>query len=71
MSNQRAGKTHRAAASDNRGGEMRLLQSIKALKDATVEYDEFEWLLDIMIDELRQGRQWPTDPGDWGRVLGL
>jgi hypothetical protein len=70
MSNQRAGKTHKAAASDGLG-DMHLLQSIKALKEATLDYDEFEWLFDIMIEELREGRRWPTNSADWGRVLGL
>lgn len=71
MSNQRPGKTHRAAASDNGGGDMALLQSLKALREATMGNDEVEWLLDSLIEELRSGRRWPSDAKDWVKVLGL
>lgn len=71
MSNQRAGKTHRAAASDNGGGDMALLQSLKALREATIGNDEIEWLLDALIEQLRAGRKWPSNAKDWAKVLGL
>lgn len=71
MSNQRAGKTHRAAASDNGLGDMQLLQSLKALREATMGEDEVEWLLDALIEEIRAGRKFPSTAKEWIKVLGL
>lgn len=69
--NQRAGKTHRAAASDNGLGDMHLLQSFKALRETMIGNDDVEWLMNALIEELRAGRKFPSTAKEWEKVLGL
>lgn len=71
MSNQRPGKTHRAAASDNGTADMALLQSFRKLRPLVIENDDAMWVIDAIIDELQAGRKLPTDIHGWQRVLGL
>ena len=70
MSNQRPGKTHKAAASDNGTADMYLIKSIRALNTALIDHD-MEWVFQAMESEIRAGRKWPADPKQWEKVLGL
>ena len=71
MSNQRSGKTYRAAANDNSGmGTVLFFKSaVEALNDAG--YDDAAFYFEQVVDHLRDGGGLPKDKRETEKVLGL
>jgi hypothetical protein len=71
MSNQRPGKTHRAAASDNTN-DMRMRNffrtCVELFEDTNSDVAEF---CETIMLEYNAGRQLPSNPKDIQRLFGL
>ncbi len=71
MSNQRPGKTHRAAASDSTN-DMRMRNFFRTcaqlFEDDNPDVAEF---CETIMLEYNEGRQLPTNPKDIQRLFGL
>lgn len=71
MSNQRAGKTHRAAASDSTA-DMRMRnffrECIRIFEDSNEDVASF---CETIMEEYNAGRQLPSNPKDIQRLFGL
>lgn len=72
MSNQRAGNTHRAAASDNTA-DMRMRNFFRECQNlfTSLNNDEVASFCETIVDEYNAGRQLPTNPRDIQRLFGL
>lgn len=72
MSNQRAGKTHRAAAGDGMQ-EMKLRNFFRSCKDILEDNNQNEsaFYFEQIMDEINSGRALPTDRRDIERLLGV
>jgi hypothetical protein len=71
MSNQRSGKTYRAAANDNSGmGTLAFFKyATKALTDAG--YEDPAFYFEQIVDHLRDGGSLPVSQREVEKVLGL
>ena len=71
MSNQRSGKTHRAASNDNSG--MGTLKFFKFAAEALTEagYEDEAFYFEQVVDHLRSGGSLPKDKRETEKVLGL
>lgn len=71
MSNQRAGKTHRAAASDSTA-DMRMRnffrECVRIFEDNNEDVASF---CETIMEEYNAGRQLPSNPKDIQRLFGL
>jgi hypothetical protein len=70
MSNQRAGKTHRAAASDNTN-DMRMRNFFRTCQELFSDNSEIADFCETIMEEYNQGRQLPTHPRDIQRLFGV
>lgn len=71
MSNQRAGKTHRAAMSDGMA-EMKLRNFFRDCKEILESSDEdAAFYFEQIMDELNAGKSLPTEKRDVARLLGV
>ena len=72
MSNQRAGKTHRAAASDSTA-DMRMRNFFRERQKlfAALNNDEVADFCETIMEEYNAGRQLPSNPKDIQRLFGL
>ena len=71
MSNQRAGRTYRAAANDNSGMGVDLFfkNAAQALNEAG--YEDPAFYFEQIVDHLRDGGGLPKDKRETEKVLGL
>lgn len=69
MSNQRPGKTHRAAASDNTN-DMRMRNFFRSCTEL-FDNDDIANFCETIMEEYNAGRQLPTNPKDIQRLFGL
>ena len=71
MSNQRSGKTYRAASNDNSG--MSTLKFFKSAAEALTEagYEDEAFYFEQVVDHLRSGGSLPKDKRGVEKVLGL
>lgn len=71
--NQRRGKTHRAAAFDDRPGDMTLVtflkEAVTQLRDSG--YEDPAFYFEQVEEHLRNGGRLAGSPRDVARVLGL
>lgn len=72
MSNQRAGKTHRAAATDGTQ-EMKLRNFFRSCREILEENDQEEaaFYFEQIVDEINNGRPLPADRREIERLLGV
>ena len=72
MSNQRPGKTHRAAASDNTN-DMRMRNFFRECQQlfTALDRDDVADFCETIMEEYNQGRQLPSHPKDIQRLFGL
>lgn len=72
MSNQRAGKTHRAAASDSTA-DMRMRNFFRECQKlfSALNNDEVADFCETIMEEYNAGRQLPSNPKDIQRLFGL
>jgi hypothetical protein len=72
MSNQRPGKTHRAAASDNTN-DMRMRNFFRTCAElfSSLDNDEVAAFCETIMEEYNAGRQLPSNPKDIQRLFGL
>ena len=72
MSNQRAGKTHRAAATDSTQ-EMKLRNFFRSCKEILEDNDETDaaFYFEQIMDEINNGRALPADRREIERLLGV
>lgn len=72
MSNQRPGKTHRAAASDNTN-DMRMRNFFRECQQlfTALDRDDVADFCETIMEEYNEGRQLPTHPKDIQRLFGL
>ena len=72
MSNQRPGKTHRAAASDNTN-DMRMRNFFRECQQLFIalDRDDVADFCETIMEEYNQGRQLPSHPKDIQRLFGL
>ena len=72
MSNQRPGKTHRAAASDNTN-DMRMRNFFRECQQlfTALDRDDVADFCETIMEEYNQGRQLPTHPRDIQRLFGV
>jgi len=72
MSNQRPGKTHRAAASDNTN-DMRMRNFFRECQQlfTALDRDDVADFCETIMEEYNAGRQLPTHPKDIQRLFGL
>jgi len=71
MSNQRAGKTHRAAMSDGLG-EMKMRNFFRDCKEILESSDEdAAFYFEQIMDELNAGKPLPTEKREVARLLGV
>ena len=72
MSNQRPGKTHRAAASDNTN-DMRMRNFFRECQQlfTALDRDDVADFCETIMGEYNEGRQLPTHPKDIQRLFGL
>ena len=71
MSNQRSGKTYRAASNDNSG--MRTYLFFKSAAEALTEagYEDPAFYFEQGVEHLRSGGSLPKDKRETEKVLGL
>ena len=72
MSNQRAGKTHRAAANDGMQ-EMKLRNFFRSCKEILEDnnQDDAAFYFEQIMDEINDGKSLPVDRRDIERLLGV
>ena len=71
MSNQRAGKTHKAAASDGMG-EMKLRNFFRAAATVVGDDTDAQFYFEQIVDHINQGGNIMTDdPVAIRRILGV
>lgn len=72
MSNQRAGKTYRAAAQDD-SREMNLYKFFKTAQQLLEQQDQDDaaFCFEQMAEHLREGKSLPTTESEISRLLGL
>ena len=72
MSNQRPGKTHRAAASDNTN-DMCMRNFFRECQQlfTALDRDDVADFCETIMEEYNGGRQLPTHPKDIQRLFGL
>jgi|TARA_R100000951_G_C2586804_1_gene163689 hypothetical protein len=71
MSNQRAGKTHRAAASDGLG-EMKLRNFFRTCARVVEEESDAQFYFEQLVDHINNGGNISTDdPVAIRRILGV
>lgn len=72
MSNQRAGKTHRAAASDSTA-DMRMRNFFRECQNlfTALNNDEVASFCETIVEEYNAGRQLPSDRREIQRLFGL
>ena len=71
MSNQRAGKTHRAAASDSTA-DMKMRNFFRTCQQLFIDADpSVADFCETIMEEYNAGRQLPSNPKDIQRLFGL
>lgn len=72
MSNQRAGKTHRAAATDSLR-EMNLRNFFRDCKEILEQHDQHDsaFYFEQIVDEINRGKPLPTSRREIERLLGV
>lgn len=72
MSNQRAGKTHRAAASDSTQ-EMKLRNFFRTCKEVLEAegQDDAAYYFEQIMEEINSGKTLPSDRREISRMLGI
>ena len=72
MSNQRSGKTHKAAANDGTQ-EMKLRNFFRGCKELLEAdgNDDAAFYFEQIMEEINNGRQLPSEKRDIARLLGL
>jgi hypothetical protein len=71
MSNQRAGKTHRAAANDGMN-EMKLRNFFRAAASVMEDGSDAQFYFEQVVDHINNGGNLNTDdPKAIGRILGV
>jgi hypothetical protein len=71
MSNQRAGRTYRAAANDNSGMGVYLFFKNAAQVLNEAGYEDPAFYFEQIVDHLRDGGGLPKDKRETEKVLGL
>jgi hypothetical protein len=70
MSNQRPGKTHRAAAADNTN-DMRMRNFFRTCAHLFEDNEDVASFCETIMEEYNSGRQLPSDPKAIQRLFGL
>ena len=70
MSNQRAGKTHRAAASDSTA-DMRMRNFFRTCAELFSDNEDVSLFCETIMEEYNAGRQLPSNPKDIQRLFGV